>query len=139
MSLRVQRAARLYAVQGLAYRRCAQESIGRRQTMIRFIMPSLVVLAGATLGMSGALAQGKAGGETVRIAFVDPLSGPFAAVGQNLLKHFQFAAEVVNSRQLAGPGVRFEVVAFDNKGSPQETLTLLRSMIDPSSSSISSP
>ncbi len=98
--------------------------------MIRFIMQSLVVLAGATLGMSGALAQGKGGGETVRIAFVDPLSGPFAAVGQNLLKHFQFAAEVVNARQLAGPGVRFEVVAFDNKGSPQETLTLLRSMID---------
>lgn len=32
-------------------------------------------------------------GETVKIAFMDPLSGPFANVGQNQLKSWQFAAE----------------------------------------------
>ena len=32
-------------------------------------------------------------GETVRIAFIDPLSGPFANVGQNQLKSWQFVSE----------------------------------------------
>ncbi len=68
-------------------------------------------------------------GETVRIAFMDPLSGSFANVGQNQLKSWQFAAE-----QLSGPkneaGVKFEVVGFDNKGSPQESLNTLKAAID---------
>jgi len=95
----------------------------------RALVAALALLASAPLW-----AQGKGGtkpaGQVVKIAFVDPLSGPFAAVGQNLLKHFQFAADVANARQLAGPGFRFEIVPFDNKGSPQESLTLLRSIID---------
>lgn len=94
-------------------------------------------LGGVALGLVAvfggvALAQGKGGSAatTVRIAFMDPLSGPFAAVGQNQLKHYQYVAEVANLKQLAGPAVRFEIVPFDNKNSPQESLTLLRSIID---------
>jgi len=68
--------------------------------------------------------------QTVRLAYVEGLSGPFAAVGQNILRHFQFAAELATSRQLAGPGISFEIVPFDNKGSPQESLTLLRAIAD---------
>lgn len=67
--------------------------------------------------------------ETVRIAFIDPLSGPFAPVGQNLLKSFQSVAEVANREKWA-PGHTFEVVGFDNKASPQESLTALKSAID---------
>lgn len=67
-------------------------------------------------------------GETVRIAFIDPLSGPFANVGQNQLKSWQFAAE---KRSASNPaGVKFEVVGFDNKGSPQESLNALKAAID---------
>lgn len=89
----------------------------------------------STLVAAGSVwAQGKgaaaAPAQTVKIAFVDPLSGPFAAVGQNLQRHFQFAADIVNDKKLAGANVRFEIVPFDNKGSPQESLTLLRSIID---------
>ncbi len=68
--------------------------------------------------------------QTVRIAYIDPQSGPFAGVGANLLKHFQFSADLVNAQQLAGPGVKFEMAAFDNKASPQETLTALKQVID---------
>lgn len=68
--------------------------------------------------------------QMVKIAFIDPLSGPFAGTGTNLLKHFQLMAEVVNARELAGPGIRFEIVPFDNKASPQESLTVLRQVID---------
>jgi branched-chain amino acid transport system substrate-binding protein len=68
--------------------------------------------------------------QTIKIAYIDPGSGPFAGVGANLLKHFQFSADLVNTQQLAGPGVKFEMVPFDNKGSPQETLTALKQVID---------
>ena len=91
----------------------------------------LGVAAAAATGT--AMAQVKAAApaaQTVRIAYLDPLSGPFAAVGQNILKHFQAAAEMATSKQLAGAGVRFEIVPFDTKGSPQEALTLLRAITD---------
>jgi branched-chain amino acid transport system substrate-binding protein len=98
------------------------------RAMLRWLLPAL----GAAVFVTGVHAQGKGGAQpqVVKIAFMDPLSGPFAAVGQNILKHFQYVADIVNDRQLAGPGVRFEIVPFDNKGSPQESLTLLRSIAD---------
>jgi len=97
----------------------------------RFAMIAALVLAMPFT----APAQTKGGSRTVaaqvvKIAYLDPLSGPFAAVGQNILRHFQFAAEAVSDRQLAGPGIRFEIVPFDTKGSPQEALTLLRAVAD---------
>ena len=66
--------------------------------------------------------------ETVKIAFMDPLSGPFANVGQNQLKSWQFSAEVLNKKNPKGP--QFEIVPFDNKGSPQESLNTLKAAID---------
>jgi branched-chain amino acid transport system substrate-binding protein len=68
--------------------------------------------------------------QTVKIAYLEGLSGPFAAVGQNILKHFQLAAEIVTAQKLAGPGIAFEIVPFDSKSSPQEALTLLRAIAD---------
>jgi branched-chain amino acid transport system substrate-binding protein len=67
-------------------------------------------------------------GQTVKIAFIDPLSGPFANVGQNQLKSWQFTAEKFNAKNAAG--VKFEFVPFDNKGSPQESLNGLKAAID---------
>ena len=67
-------------------------------------------------------------GQTVKIAFIDPLSGPFANVGQNQLKSWQFTAEEFNKKNAAG--VKFEFVPFDNKGSPQESLNSLKAAID---------
>jgi branched-chain amino acid transport system substrate-binding protein len=68
-------------------------------------------------------------GQTVRIAFMDPLSGPFANVGQNQLKSWQFIAERLSGSHNPA-GVNFEVVGFDNKGSPQESLNTLKAAID---------
>jgi branched-chain amino acid transport system substrate-binding protein len=98
-----------------------------RRTFVRCVAAAIALAA--VTGVS-AQTQGGAPTQTVKIAFVDPLSGPFAAVGQNIQKHFQLAAEIVNKKELAGPGIRFEIVPFDNKGSPQESLTLLRSIVD---------
>ena len=81
-----------------------------------------VMLAGASV----AFAQK---GETVKIAFIDPLSGPFANVGQNQLNSWQFVAERLSGARNPA-GVKFEVTGFDNKGSPQESLNSLKAAID---------
>jgi branched-chain amino acid transport system substrate-binding protein len=92
---------------------------------MNFTKHVLGTLCGA-LVMSGAAWAQK--GETVKIAWIDPLSGPFANIGQNSLKTFQFVAEKVSASNPAG--VKFEVVSFDNKASPQESLTVLKAAMD---------
>lgn len=67
--------------------------------------------------------------DNVKIAFIDPLSGPFAPVGQGILKHWEFAADLANKEKWADKHT-FEIVGFDNKASPQESLTQLKSAID---------
>ena len=86
---------------------------------------ALPVAAAAMLSAGLVFAQS---GQTVKIAFIDPLSGPFANIGQNQLKSYQFSAEEFNKKNAAG--VKFEFVAFDNKGSPQESLNVLKAAID---------
>ena len=66
--------------------------------------------------------------QTVKIAWLDPLSGLMAAVGTNQLKSFQFLAERFSHKNKAG--VKFEIVGIDNKLSPQETTNALKSAID---------
>lgn len=63
--------------------------------------------------------------ETIRIAFIDPLSGPAAAVTQNGLNHFRFMAERLSSAK-----IQFEVTGYDNRLSPQETLIQAQKAID---------
>ena len=46
--------------------------------------------------------------ETVRIAFIDPLSGPAAAVTENALNHLRFMAE-----RLASPEATYEITGYD--------------------------
>lgn len=65
----------------------------------------------------------------VRIAFIDPLSGPSGAVGRNGLRSWQFVADWHNRRAPAD-APRFLVAGFDNKGSPQESLNALKVAID---------
>jgi branched-chain amino acid transport system substrate-binding protein len=86
---------------------------------------STVVAAAAAAFAAGAFAQS---GETVKVAFIDPLSGPFANIGQNQLKSWQFSAEKYSAKNAAG--VKIEFVPFDNKGSPQESLNALKAAID---------
>ncbi|MBV8250187.1 MAG: branched-chain amino acid ABC transporter substrate-binding protein [Comamonas sp.] len=80
-----------------------------------------VVLACA----GGAMAQK---GETVKIAWIDPLSGLMAALGSNQLKSLQYSAEEINKSNASG--VKFEIIGIDNKLSPQETTAALRSAMD---------
>lgn len=87
------------------------------------------------LGVSAALAvaiTATAGfAENIKIAFIDPLSGPFATTGTNGLAEWTFAAdELVNKQGGVLGGTNFEVVAFDNKMSGKESLVQLQVAID---------
>jgi branched-chain amino acid transport system substrate-binding protein len=92
---------------------------------MKFFIKSIAACALLTCA-TGVFAQN---GQVVKIAFIDPLSGPFANVGQNQLKSWQFVAEQLSGAKNPA-GVKFEVSGFDNKGSPQESLNSLKAAID---------
>lgn len=87
------------------------------------------VAQAAALLSAGALAGAAVAAEPLRIAYIDPLSGGLAQVGDEGLKHFVFAAERLNK---AGGlnGAPIEIVAFDNKLSAEESLIVLQKAID---------
>ena len=85
----------------------------------------LIAAAALTTCSIGAYAQK---GETVKIAWIDPLSGLMAPVGSNQLKSFQFFAEKFSKTNPAG--VKFEVIGIDNKLSPAESLNALKAAMD---------
>lgn len=84
-------------------------------------------LAGLTaLGL--VLAAGSAWAQqTVKVAFIDPLSGGAAATGENGLKHYQYLAEFLNGKQ---KDFKFEITGYDNKVNPQDSLVAAQKAID---------
>lgn len=82
-------------------------------------------LAGAALlGAPYAFGQ-----DTIKIAYTDPLSGPFAQVGDANLKQFQYILDYINGKGGA-LGKKFELVPFDNKSQPSDALIALKSATD---------
>jgi branched-chain amino acid transport system substrate-binding protein len=67
--------------------------------------------------------------DTIKIAYIDPLSGPGATVGEVGLKTFQFLADELNAKGGAA-GRKFEILPFDNKVNPQESLVQIQKAID---------
>ena len=51
---------------------------------------------------------------TIKVAYTDPLSGPFAQVGDANLKQMQYIIDYINAKGGA-LGKKFELVPFDNK------------------------
>jgi|JI10StandDraft_1071094.scaffolds.fasta_scaffold17645_4 branched-chain amino acid transport system substrate-binding protein len=75
--------------------------------------------ASALLGSAAAAhAQG-----VIRIAQLEPLSGPFQTQGEGNARTLQAAVDEFNARS---KGVSFEVTAYDAKGSAQEALNIFR-------------
>jgi branched-chain amino acid transport system substrate-binding protein len=87
-------------------------------------MRKLAWLFAAALSASAAQAA-----DNIRIAFIDPLSGPFANIGESELRHFQMVAEMINARG-GVLGRKLEIVPMDNKTSPQDSVLQLKSAID---------
>jgi branched-chain amino acid transport system substrate-binding protein len=89
-------------------------------------MRKLLLAAAVALPLSGgtALAQ-----DTVKIGYIDPLSGGGASVGEVGLKTFQYLADEVNA-QGGILGKKIEIVPLDNKTNPQESLIQAQKAID---------
>jgi branched-chain amino acid transport system substrate-binding protein len=68
--------------------------------------------------------------EPLKVAFINTLSGAFALQGEETLKNVQTAVDIVNARGGVLGGRQIEIVTFDNKGNPQETLIVLKQAID---------
>ena len=80
-------------------------------------------------GVATALVSSVSWAQTVKLALIDPQSGLMAPVGINQLNSWRYVADVANQKNWAG-GPKFEIVGFDNKLSPQESLTILKQVID---------
>lgn len=92
----------------------------------RTFNPRLALAALAT----GAMMIGGSAFAQVKLAYIDPLSGPFANVGEAGLKGFKEAAEILVNQKGGVVGQKLEVIGFDNKGSPQETQIQLKAATD---------
>jgi len=89
-------------------------------------MRKLMMAALFALPMFGATAMAQ---DTVRIGWIDPLSGGGASAGERNLKTFQFLANELNAKG----GIldkQVEIVPFDDKLNPQEGLIQAQKAID---------
>ena len=81
------------------------------------------------LGITAWASASRGADDTIKIGYVDPFSGPFAATGNNFLKVFTYVLETINAQ--GGPlGKKYELVTFDSKLQPAEALIALKSITD---------
>jgi branched-chain amino acid transport system substrate-binding protein len=81
-------------------------------------MRKLVLATAFALPLLGSAAIAE---ETLKIGYIDPLSGGGASVGEVGLKTFQYLADEVNAKG-GIQGKKVEIVPLDNKTNPQESL-----------------
>ena len=68
--------------------------------------------------------------ETVRIGLIEPLSGPYAALGADALQTFEFSARKINQGGGVLGGRMLEIVPLDNAMSAEKTTQLLKKAAD---------
>ena len=88
-----------------------------------FMIASLALASGLAM-TNAAMAQ-----DTVKIGYIDPLSGGGASIGEVGLKTFQFLADELNAKG-GILGKKVEIVPYDNKTNPQESLIQAQKAID---------
>ena len=89
---------------------------------------SQIAAFAASAFIVAALSAGQAGAD-VKLAYIDPLSGGGASAGINAQKHFIYLVDKVNA---AGGlnGEKVQIVFYDNKVDPQESLIALKKALD---------
>jgi branched-chain amino acid transport system substrate-binding protein len=88
---------------------------------------SLAITCLALLGL--AVQPSLAADDTIKIGYMDPFSGAFAAGGDAGLKTFQFILDYINAKS-SPLGKKYELVTFDDKLQPAEALIALKSITD---------
>src|SRR5665213_2075638 len=94
-------------------------------------IPMRKTFAATVLGLSmlGATAMSAAAEDSIKIGYIDPLSGGGASVGEGGLKTFQYLADELNAKG-GILGHKVEIVPMDNKTNPQESLIQAQKAVD---------
>ncbi|WP_346893192.1 branched-chain amino acid ABC transporter substrate-binding protein [uncultured Roseibium sp.] len=92
-------------------------------------MRKILVSTAVALSLFGASAIQAAAEDTLKIGYVDPLSGGGAAAGQIGLNQLKFIAEEINSKG-GVLGKQVEIIPYDNKLDPQVSLVQVQKAID---------
>ena len=92
-----------------------------RRGLVRSLVLGMLALAALA---TAAHAQG-----TLKIAYIDPLSGGAASAGILGEKHFNYFIDKINAAGGVN-GQKLEVVSFDSKVNPQESLIVLKKVFD---------
>jgi branched-chain amino acid transport system substrate-binding protein len=90
-----------------------------------FALIRLIGGAALLLQLGGAL-----GADPIKIAYINSMSGTFAFQGEEQLKVFNAAADMINAQGGVLGGRKFEIVTFDHKANPQEALVVLKQVTD---------
>ena len=88
----------------------------RKAPLARIALACLLAAAGASHAQQA----------TYKIAYIDPLSGPFANVGELMLMHTQYAIEDINAKGGVLGGTKLQLLQFDSKLSAQESQMRLK-------------
>jgi branched-chain amino acid transport system substrate-binding protein len=86
-------------------------------------------LHASALAAALACLSAHAGADTIRIAHLDPFSGPAAGIAENANHTLRAVVDIANREKWAGANT-LEVVNFDGKNSPQESLQQLKNITD---------
>lgn len=90
-------------------------------------MKHLMTPVALTIGLLAGIAHAQ---QTFKIAYIDPLSGPFANVGELMLSHVLYGVDEINAKGGVLKGTKLELLKFDSKLSAQESQNALQAAID---------
>src|SRR3984885_9034308 len=96
---------------------------GSMATLIRRLCLGIIMIS---LGLPSRPASAQ---DTIKLGYLEALSGPFASAGDEALKIFGYVLEKVNA-QGGALGKKFELVPFDDKLQPAEALIALKTITD---------
>ena len=92
-------------------------------------MRKILALTALALSGFGLIAMPAMAEDTIKMGYVDPLSGGAASIGQIGLNQLHFIADRINAKG-GVLGKKIEIIAYDNKISPQVSLVQLQKAID---------
>ena len=97
-----------------------------RRTALGFTLAT--VAAAATIGLAGCSKVG----DTIKIGVAQPMSGPLAPLGKDMLNGVKLAVDEINKAGLKvdGKPVKLEVVSVDDKANAEEGKKVAQQLVD---------
>ncbi|MEY3532028.1 MAG: hypothetical protein RI979_52 [Pseudomonadota bacterium] len=92
---------------------------------MKFLTTTALAMGLAALTSAAAFAE-----DTIKVAIIEPLSGPLAANGADILERFQFIFNRVNAAGGVLGGTTFEVIGIDNGWDVEKTAQAMQQAAD---------